>query len=170
MFRDVLVPTDGSAHAQRALEEAIDLVRLSGGSLTLATVVPDISGWFPVRSGGTPPPVNPAAGVPLPDDLDRVREDLRQQYRERLEQVQCTVPDDVESTAVLLKGRPADAIVRQVCVGGHDLVMMGSRGHAEVRALVLGSTSHRVLHDSPVPVLIIQVREREQRPGRSAQS
>ena len=145
-------------------------MRLSGGSLTLATVVPDVSGWFPVRSGGTPPSVNPAAGVPLPEDFDRVREDLRQQYRERLEQVQRTVPDDVELTAVLLKRRPADAIVRQVRDGGHDLVMMGSRGHADVRALVLGSTSHRVPHDSPVPVLIIPLREPERRPGSSAQS
>ena len=163
MFRDVLVATDGSADAQRALEEAIDLVRLSGGSLTLAMVVPDVSGWFPVRSGGTPPPVNPAAGVPLPDDFGQVREELSRQYRERLEQVHRTVPDDVESTALLLKGRPADAIVRQVRAGGYDLVVMGSRGRGEVRALVLGSTSHGVLNDSPVPVLIIRLRESEPR-------
>lgn len=157
MFRHILVAVDGSPHADRALEEAVDLARLGGGSLTLVTVAPELSGWFPVPGAGLPPPVNPAAGGPLPADLTHLRQDLVEAHRHMLEQAETNVPADVRSTALVLVGRPGEAIVRQVRAGKHDLVVMGSRGRGELRSMVLGSVSHEVLHDSPVPVLIARV-------------
>jgi nucleotide-binding universal stress UspA family protein len=149
VFRDILVAVDGSAHADRALEEAIDLARLSGGSLTLVTVVPELSTWFLAAGTGLPPPV----------DLAQLRDDLLREYGQMLEQAEARVPDGVRSTALVLEGRVGEAIVRQVRAGGHDLVAMGSRGRGELRSMVLGSVSHQVLHDSPVPVLIVHLTE-----------
>jgi nucleotide-binding universal stress UspA family protein len=149
VFRDILVAVDGSAHADRALEEAIDLARLSGGSLTLVTVAPELSTWFLAAGAGLPPAV----------DLAQLREDLIREYRQMLEQAEARVPDGVGSTALVLQGRVGEAIVRQARAGGHDLVAMGSRGRGELRSMVLGSVSHQVLHDSPVPVLIVHLKE-----------
>jgi nucleotide-binding universal stress UspA family protein len=155
VFRDILVAVDGSAHADRALEEAIDLARLSGGSLTLVTVAPELSTWFLAAGAGLPPAV----------DLAQLREDLIREYRQMLEQAEARVPDGVGSTALVLEGRVGEAIVRQARAGGHDLVAMGSRGRGELRSMVLGSVSHQVLHDSPVPVLIVHLKEdQRQRP------
>ena len=58
------------------------------------------------------------------------------------------------------------ALIRQLEVGGHDLVVIGSRGRGAVRAALLGSVSHHVLHHSPVPVLIIHVERSPQREAR----
>jgi nucleotide-binding universal stress UspA family protein len=149
VFREILVAVDGSAHAERALEEAIDLARLSDGSLTLVTVAPELSGWFFASGAGLPPVV----------DLAELHEDLIREHRRMLEQTETRVPSDVRSTALVLEGRVGETILRQLRTGGHDLVAMGSRGRGELRSMVLGSVSHQVLHDSPVPVLIVHVRE-----------
>ena len=58
-------------------------------------------------------------------------------------------------TAVLSEQPIRVALSRQIANGHHDLVVMGSRGRGAVRAALLGSVSHHVLHHCPVPVLII---------------
>lgn len=156
-FRNILVAVDGSPPAQRALDDAIELARSTGASLTLATVAPELSGWF-LEGAAVPPPVNPGSGVPLPTEPVRAR--LIDEHRQILERARGRVPDGVQTSTVLLKGRVGEAIVRQIRAAGHDLVAMGSRGRGELRSMVLGSVSHEVLHDSPVPVLIVPPKDR----------
>src|SRR2546423_3597821 len=145
MFRDMLVAVDGSSHAERALSEAIVLARQSEGSLTLVTVVPELTTWA-VGAGFTPA----VDYQPLHDDLER-------EYREMLDAAQAKIPPEVPSRAVLLEGRPGQAIVSEAKSGSHDLVVMGSRGRGELRSMVLGSVSEEVLHASPVPVLVVHL-------------
>jgi nucleotide-binding universal stress UspA family protein len=146
MFRNVLVAIDGSAHAERALAEAVDVVRPNGGSLTLVAVAPGLSPWM-LAPGGMAPPTN----------LASLQEEIAREYRRLLDEAAATVPDDVKADTVLLEGPPAKAIVSQLRKGGHDLLAMGSRGRGEVTSMVLGSTSHAVLHESPVPVLVVHL-------------
>jgi nucleotide-binding universal stress UspA family protein len=147
VYRNILVAVDGSAHAERALADAIELARSGGASLTVVTVVPELSAWI---TGG---PMGP------PPNLGPIGEELERDYRLRLEEAAGRVPDDVPHSARLLEGRPAEAILRQVREGGHDLVVVGSRGRGELRSMVLGSVSHEILQDSPVPVLVVHLPE-----------
>jgi nucleotide-binding universal stress UspA family protein len=148
MFKDILVAVDGSAHAERALGEAIDLARLSGAPLSLVTVVPEPSAWA-VGGGGFAPAI----------DYEGLHKELERGYREMLEDARAKVPEEIPCRMLLLEGRPGRAIIDQVRSGGHDLVVMGSRGRGELRAMVLGSVSQEVLHGSPVPVLVVRAAE-----------
>jgi nucleotide-binding universal stress UspA family protein len=145
MFRNILVAVDGSAHADRALDEAIDIARNSHAKLTIITgaAEPRTASMIAMSAGAAA-----ALGPSLLQHADRV-------LRAAVERV----PDDVSVTTVLTEEPIRPAILKRIEEGGHDLVVMGSRGRGAVRSAVLGSVSHHVLHHSPVPVLVVHADE-----------
>lgn len=147
MFHRILVPTDGSPHAERALAEAGDLAKLADASLTVMTAVPESSTWLlGGASGGFVPPVSP----------HEVDAQIKREYEGMLDAAVASVPADVETEKVLAHGSPAAAILEQVTAGSHDLIAMGSRGLGGMSSLLLGSVSHDILQTSPVPVLVFR--------------
>jgi nucleotide-binding universal stress UspA family protein len=147
MFRRLLVAFDGSPHAQRALAEAIDLAQATNGTLTVMTVAPGPSAWA-------------LSGYDAPVNVDLLGEEVAQQYQAMLDVAVNAVPDDLPVTKVLKRGAAGPAIVAVADGGGHDLVVMGSRGRGELRSLLLRSVSHHVLQACAVPVLVIKHRGR----------
>lgn len=53
-----------------------------------------------------------------------------------------------------LTGYPPSAITEYAKDVGASLIVLGTRGRGDFKSLVLGSTSHGVIHDSPCDVLI----------------
>jgi nucleotide-binding universal stress UspA family protein len=140
MFHNILVAVDGSADAEQALTEAIDLAESEHTRLTLITAVSQVPATAYSTAG--------EAVAQLLEDAHVEAEAVLRLARER-------VPEDVSVTAVLSEQPIRVALTRQIAEGQHDLVVMGSRGRGTVRAALLGSVSHHVLHHSPVPVLIV---------------
>lgn len=144
MFRNILVAIDGSAHAARALAEAIDLGDRDDARLTITTSVPDPSAWL-------------LAGAGYGGSIDYVAlgEETKREYEDLLKEAVSQVPQRVSVTSRLVHGRPGDRILEQLKEGEHDLVVMGCRGRGDARSLVLGSVSHQVLNAAPAAVLIV---------------
>jgi nucleotide-binding universal stress UspA family protein len=141
MFHNILVCVDGSQHAERALDEAIDLAVAGHGRLTILTSIPRPPYW-------ACSPVTVAGIEPLAADLEREARTALRRATER-------VPESVPVTTILSEQPIREALMHRVKTGHHDLVVMGSRGRGALSSSVLGSVSHFALNHSAVPVLII---------------
>jgi nucleotide-binding universal stress UspA family protein len=141
MFHNILVAVDGSPDADQALTHAIDLARCQHARLTLMTAVVAPPATAYLGAAGE-------AVSTLAQDAEAEAQGVQLRARDR-------VPDDVSVTTILCHQPIATGLIRQIRDGQHDLVVMGSRGRGAVRAALLGSVSHYVLHHSPVPVLIV---------------
>ena len=144
MFRSILVPYDGSAHADAALRHAVTLARWQAAKLTIIGV------WQPHSMWGQG--MAPSAGM-LYDP--RIDESIRDGMAEMLKEARVKAGFDVGVTTRLVEGRAVEAILDEIEKGHHDLVVMGSRGRGDLRSLLLGSVSHGVLTRSAVPVLVV---------------
>jgi nucleotide-binding universal stress UspA family protein len=135
-YRNILVAHDGSADADAALEHAAQLARDQHARLTLLTVAPS-----PHQPG--------AMGAPATPDLLECFTDAQRRAAD-------SIPADISVTTQLLRGDPAETILCTVRTGEHDLIVMGSHGHSRLHRALLGSVSHRILHASPVPVMLVR--------------
>jgi nucleotide-binding universal stress UspA family protein len=141
MFRNILVSVDGSDHAQRALDEAIDIARAGHGRLTLLTAVNPPPAWAASSI---------ATGAAALSALDLEREAVQV-----MRQAVSRVPDDVPVTTLISRRPIRTALMKALACGEYDLLVMGSRGRRALAASLLGSVSHYALNHSPIPVLIV---------------
>jgi nucleotide-binding universal stress UspA family protein len=140
MFHNILVAVDGSPDAELALTEAIDLAESERSRLTLFTAVSQLPATAYLAAG---------------EELGKLVEDAHADAEAILRRARERVPDGLSVTTVLSEQPIRAALIGQITNGVHDLIVMGSRGRGAIRAALLGSTSHYVLHHSPVPVLIV---------------
>jgi nucleotide-binding universal stress UspA family protein len=140
MFHNILVPVDGSPDADRALAQAIDLAESENARLTVMTARAEL-----------PPTMYLVAG----EETGTLIDNAHCQADAILRRARDRIPNDLSVTTLLTDQPIRIALVRQIKHGHHDLVVMGTRGRGAIRAALLGSVSHYVLHHSVVPVLIV---------------
>lgn len=137
MIDTVVIATDGSASASRAVGVALDLARRFEAEVHALYVVEesDVSA--------------------APDDIrDRLRTALEADGETALEDVREASGRDV--TTAVREGRPASEI--DTYARGHDadLVATGTRGRHGEHRFVLGSVAEAVVRNCPVPVLTVR--------------
>ena len=146
MFRNILVPTDGSALAGRAVKKAIAMARESGAKITVFHVAPPYRSI--VYSDYIPPDfVTPAA----------FEKRTRETAGKLLESVrrQAAAAGVKATTAWVASDFAADAIVKAAKKHKCDLIAMASHGRSGLSKLLLGSETQKVLAATKVPVLVL---------------
>jgi nucleotide-binding universal stress UspA family protein len=95
-----------------------------------------------------------AAVAPLLD-WDAIEADEHRVLAERLAGWGAKYPD-VEVRRVVVRDRPAHALIEQATGAAAQLVVVGSHGRGSATGLMLGSVSHAALHHSPCPVAVVR--------------
>ena len=148
MIRSILVPIDGQAPSMHALDVAIEFAETMSATLTVMTVINDLSPWV-----GAPPS---AEGSSAMRD-SRTRYELERE--ELVEHALSLVPESVAVRKVLTYGHPSTKILEQLADGGYDLMVIGSRGLHGMGAALIGSVSRHVLERTKVPVLVVRAED-----------
>ena len=146
MYDCILVPTDGSTETERAVEHAVELAAAHGADLHAVYVVN--SATF--------------AGLPMETSWEGVGDVLREEGEAALARVEELAADrGVPVETRLLDGSPSRRIVEYAESEDCDLVVMGTHGRGGIDRLLLGSVAEGVVRACSVPVLTVQVGDRE---------
>jgi len=140
MYDDILVPTDGSAGMQSAIDHATELASEHDAT---------VHGLYVVDTASL-------TDLPMEASMDGVSQALRQEGETALEQLERRAGDVPVRTDVV-EGSPARDITSYAADNPCDLVVMGTHGRSGVDRLLLGSVAERVVRSSPVPVLTVGV-------------
>jgi nucleotide-binding universal stress UspA family protein len=149
MFKKIVVPVDGSAHANRAVDCATDLADKYGAELILLHV---IASSGPAR---IPPELYEYARI---EHIDAIEADMMNRVAEKILQTAENRTRGQGAKQVRTSigvGHPAEAIVAHAKAEEADLIVMGRRGLGSVSGLLMGSVSHKVAHLSECPCMTI---------------
>ncbi|MCI4373481.1 MAG: universal stress protein [Thermoplasmata archaeon] len=143
-FQRITVAVDGSPHASRALDVAIDMARHYGGQLSVIAIAP----LQPVYVTPNEPFVAPV--VPE-SDLPRYQQIVEEAVH-RAEQAGVTAV-----TGICEDGVVTDELLTFLDQHPTDLLVIGSRGLSAARRLLLGSVSTAMVTHAPCPVLVVRM-------------
>ena len=141
MPRSIVVATDGSEPAERAVQEAIAIAAREGARLHVVTAYPDPHMFRErITSGATEVPVR---------------------LREVAESVLARAAREAENQGVEVEthareGEPAEAIIGLANEQQADLIVVGNRGLTGIRRFLLGSVSSKVSAHAPCSVMIVR--------------
>jgi nucleotide-binding universal stress UspA family protein len=138
-FTNVLVAVDGSEGGEKALDCALSICQAVGARLTALAV----EGKLPAY----------AASLGEVDDVKREKDDF-------FGDVLATAGEQaaargVEASTDLVPGHAAEVITHYARAHGHDLIVLGHRGHF-LGDYLLGSTADRVTHHAHCPVMVVR--------------
>lgn len=147
MYTHILIPTDGSPIAEKAVTAGIEFARETGAKVTFFTAVPEYD--------------LPGEGKVLAHQVISIAEHAR---RSEISANTILEPAADKARAAKLEfrthyaqcNRPWEAIVEAARVHGCDAIIMGSHGRKGLSRLVHGSQTIDVLTHTDIPTLVVR--------------
>lgn len=139
-LKNILVPTDGSNHAQKAFELAVDIATKFNSKVTLLHVYPEpIIKHYTMEKNDIQEPLREEGELLLYREIERVENHT-----------------EIEIEKKLVQGSVSDKIIETAHKGNYDLITMGHSGLGLVQELVLGSVTRDVARRTRIPLLIVR--------------
>jgi nucleotide-binding universal stress UspA family protein len=141
--RKLLVPTDGSDCAERAIDYAIKLARRTPET--------------PIHLLTVHPPLRVYGEIEAYVGRERMRELAAQQDRAVLELGEAKLRGSgMPFTSEVVEGEPGETIARRASELDCEQIVMGTHGRGRVAALLVGSVATKVIHLAKVPVTLVK--------------
>jgi nucleotide-binding universal stress UspA family protein len=147
VFKNILIPTDGSDFSQRAVARGIGLAAALGAKVTAYFAAPPAT---PIVFRNHLP-----VGYAPPDDHQRMIDEAVAKCLGVVEQAAKTAGvacESVHSTSDF----PDEEILKVAEKHACDLIVMGSHGQSGLRGLILGSIAQKVINKAMIPVMIVR--------------
>jgi nucleotide-binding universal stress UspA family protein len=142
MIKTIVVGTDGSETAARAVREAIELAQRLGAMLHVVSAYRPVSG---VRAAGPDPERAGAAASPTVEVDAMLARAAGEAHAA-----------GVKAEYYARKSDPAEAILDVADEQQADLIVVGNRGMHGTRRYLLGSVPDKVSHHAECSVLIVR--------------
>lgn len=148
MFKNILMPTDGSKLADRAIIHGINLAKSLGAKVTLLSVVPEFR-------------MIADESFAMPMSM-QVKQRYEKEATARTEKKLATISARVTkaglqcTSVVVSSDLPYQQIIEVARKRKCDLVVMASHGRRGLTGLLLGSETVKVLTHSKIPVLVVR--------------
>jgi nucleotide-binding universal stress UspA family protein len=148
MYKRILIATDGSELANKAVEHGVSLAKIVNAPVVVTTVTEAWSSFDlarEVRQGNQNPIV----------EYEEIAASAAKRVLDKAAQIAKT--HGVAYETVHIKDQhPAEGIVKAATDKGCDLIVMASHGRRGVSRVLLGSQANEVVTHSKVPTLIVR--------------
>ena len=139
-IKKILVPTDGSDNADRAVAKAITLAKAYSASLVFVNVVAG----------------HVVGGSQVVDDYEEYMEKSGEELIEKCEDQAKAAGSKSTGKVIRAPGNAVGAILDTATKEKADLIVMGTRGLGGFRKLLVGSVSSGVVAHAPCSVLVVR--------------
>ena len=152
MYKEILLPLDGSDVSESALVPARQLAESLGARLHILQVTSQTEEFSIMRGA--------EFGTMGSDYSQQVLEEVMTAQRDRIERYLNEVAEGLteaglEVVKAIEDGPAADKIVDYAEAAGVDLIVMSTHGRGGVRRFFVGSVTDKVIRSTNLPVLVV---------------
>jgi nucleotide-binding universal stress UspA family protein len=146
MYRHILIPTDGSPFADRAVTHGLSLAKALGAKVT-ALVVEAPFNIYDVPESKI---------ATMPEAFAQHAERIKKHASDVLARVAAAAKTAGVAcdTVQVEHEQPYEMIVRTAEQRGCDAIVMASHGRSGISAVLLGSVTNKVLTHTKIPVVV----------------
>jgi nucleotide-binding universal stress UspA family protein len=146
-IRRILHATDYSKASERALQEAVDFAKQNNAEMLLVHVIQPVVPYVAGEDIGAA-----ELYVKLEESTKQEAQRSMNKLMQRLERL------GVKAKSLLLRGIPADQIVKAARNRKADIIVIGTHGRTGLSKLFMGSVASRVISTARCPVLTVRGR------------
>jgi nucleotide-binding universal stress UspA family protein len=147
MFKNILLPTDGSPLSQKAVVAGVGLAKSVGAKVTAFFAAPP------------PTPIvyrdHLPVGYAIPVEHSKMIDKTAAKYLGFVERAAKKAGISCESVHIT-SDYPEESILKVAQKKKCDLIVMGTHGQGGLRGLFIGSVTQRVLNQAKIPVMVFR--------------